>query len=251
MFAEIIAIMWKEWRQLLQRAGGNLSVFVLRILFSLAIFTLIIPVTVKDGAIVDYSWNQIWITIPLIIVLGLISFSFAGERETHTLPTLLASPLSDRALVLGKMSLPVVYGSICPLIVSLCLLVRINIFNSHSDLILYSSESFISGILTSLLVAIFIATLGVYTSMKAPTIRQAQTSLLLTTFIVILLPAILLVITGILIPNNIRQNLLAISQNLNSPTVTAISLLFFAIFDLMLIVLLLKWFDRDRLLTVN
>ena len=251
MFAEIIAIMWKEWRQLLQRAGGNLSVFVLRMLFSLAIFTLIIPVTVKDGAIVDYSWNQIWITIPLIIVLGLISFSFAGERETHTLPTLLASPLSDRALVLGKMSLPVVYGSICPLIVSLCLLVRINIFNSHSDLILYSSESFISGILTSLLVAILIATLGVYTSMKAPTIRQAQTSLLLTTFIVIFLPAILLVITGILIPNNIRQNLLAISQNLNSPTVTAISLLFFAIFDLMLIVLLLKWFDRDRLLTVN
>ncbi len=251
MFAEIVAIVWKEWRQLLQRAGGNLSLFILRMMFVFVLFAGLTKVTVENGAIADYSWEQIWITIPLVIVLGLISFSFAGERETHTLPTLLASPLSDRALVLGKISFPVIYGFSCSLIVSLCLLVKVNILHDKGELLFYSLESFVSGILTSLLVAIFIATLGVYRSACAPTIRQAQTSLLLTVFIVILLPGILLIASSFLIPQGIRQNLLVLSQGLNSSTMTAISLLGFAIFDLILIVLLLKWFDRDKLLTVN
>jgi len=251
VFAEIAAIMWKEWRQLLQRTGGKVWVFVLRILLSFVFIALIIPVEIENGAIVDYSWNLVWVTMPSVIVLGLVSFSFAGERETHTLPTLLASPLSDRALVLGKIGFPVIYGFVCSLIISLCLLLKINIVSDSRELILYSQESLISGLLTSWLVATFVGTLGVYTSMKAPTIRQAQTSLVLTMLVVILLPLISFVASAFLIPQDIKTNLIEFVAGLNSSTAIVIILLGLAVFDLILIFLVLKWFDRDKLLTVN
>ncbi len=251
MFAEIAAIMWKEWRQLLQRTGGNLLVFTIRIVLSFSFIALIIPLEVNDGAIVDYSWNLVWITMPLAVVFGLVGFSFAGERETHTLPTLLASPLSDRALVLGKVAFPVTYAVFSSLIISLCLLVKANILNGNNGLILYAPESFYSGIITSFLLATFIATLGVYRSACAPTIRQAQTSLLLTVAIAVFLPLILFVATGFLLPQNIKQNLITSLESLNSFNMTAISLLALACVDLIAIFLVMKWFDRDRLLTVN
>ncbi|MGF1490083.1 MAG: ABC transporter permease [Prochloraceae cyanobacterium] len=251
MFAEIAAIMWKEWRQLLQRTGGKVWVFVLRILLSFVFIALIIPVEIENGAIVDYSWNLVWVTMPSVIVLGLVSFSFAGERETHTLPTLLASPLSDRALVLGKIGFPVIYGFVCSLIITLCLLVKINIVSESKELILYSQASFVSGLLTSWLVATFVGTLGVYTSMKSPTIRQAQTSLVLTMLVVAFLPLISFVASAFLIPQDIKTNIIEFVAGLNSSTVIVIILLGLAVFDLILIFLVLKWFDRDKLLTVN
>ena len=40
--------------------------------------------------------------MPVMLVGLTIADSFAGERERHTLPTLLASRLSDRAILIGK-----------------------------------------------------------------------------------------------------------------------------------------------------
>jgi len=48
--------------------------------------------------------------LPLLLVGALVADSFAGERERKTLETLLASRLSDRAILLGKIAALVSYG---------------------------------------------------------------------------------------------------------------------------------------------
>ena len=50
----------------------------------------------------------------------MIADSFAGERERHTLETLLASRLSDRAILFGKIAACIAYGW---LMAMLCVLV--------------------------------------------------------------------------------------------------------------------------------
>lgn len=45
-----------------------------------------------------------WATLPLILCGVMITDSIAGERERQTLETLLASRLSDRAIMLGKVA---------------------------------------------------------------------------------------------------------------------------------------------------
>lgn len=255
MLAEISAVMWKEWRQFLQRAGGNFSVFVLRMGLFFAIFASVIPANIEDGEIMGGYWGQIWISVPSIIVMGLIPFSFAGERETRTLPTLLATPLSNGALILGKMGLPVIYGLICGVVISVCLLFKVNILSDRSELVLYTPQSFISGVLTCLLVAILLSTIGIYHSMRAATIRQAQTSIVLTIFLLFFLPtilfSILIVAIGLIIPDEIKQNIVAYTQLLSPLATNALFLLGFAILDAVLITLLIKWFKRDKLMTVN
>ena len=42
-----------------------------------------------------------------MMVSSLVADSFAGERERHTLETLLASRLPDRAILAGKLLVPV------------------------------------------------------------------------------------------------------------------------------------------------
>ena len=60
---------------------------------------------------VDGAWSLVTcIVIPLILVGIVIPQSFAGERERHTLETLLASRLPDRAIPWGKVLLAVAYG---------------------------------------------------------------------------------------------------------------------------------------------
>lgn len=47
---------------------------------------------------------------PLVLTLTMVADSFAGERERHALETLLASRLSDRAILLGEAAALTSYG---------------------------------------------------------------------------------------------------------------------------------------------
>ncbi len=176
MTADILTVAWKEvleFRdQLLRLKRGGVSALV--VLLMLGIFT-------------PLQMGPLWLTSPLMLaywpllssgmVSTLIADAFAGERERHTLETLLASRLSDRSILLGKVLAAILYGLV------------FTFANITVGIITLSLKHFGDGIQSPPLVHIAymlvlvtlacstLAGIGVFISLKAATVRQAQQTL--------------------------------------------------------------------------
>ena len=126
--------------------------------------------------------------IPVLLVAMLIPNSFAGERERHTLETLLASRLPDWAILFGKVAIAVVFSWGVTLFLLLISLVTINILYGAGTLILFKPMVALAGLALSLLLAMFSAGVGVLISLKSNTTQEATQKLIA----ILLLPPILM-----------------------------------------------------------
>jgi ABC-2 type transport system permease protein len=117
-----------------------------------------------------------------------IADSFAGERERHTLETLLASRLSDRAILFGKAGAAVGYGAGLTWISLLLGLVTANLVHGQGRLLMYSLPVGAGIIALSLLGAGLAAGAGVLISLRAPSVRQAQQTLSFTIMLLLFVP---------------------------------------------------------------
>ncbi|MCC6929181.1 MAG: ABC transporter permease [Gemmatimonadaceae bacterium] len=173
MIHDVLTVARKEWLeildQLLRFKRGGWSVLVV-ILFL--------------GVISPLQLGASWLTSPLMffywpllttsMTSTLIADSIAGERERHTLETLLASRLPDAAIVMGKILAAVLYGFTFATI-NLAIgwiVVNVRHFEGH---LLTMPLSRIAAVF-SLIAAgsFFIAGIGVFVSLRAATVRQAQ-----------------------------------------------------------------------------
>lgn len=152
------------------------------------------------GVISPLQMGTSWLTSPLMffywpllttsMTSTLIADAIAGERERHTLETLLSTRLSDTAIILGKILAAVMYGAA---FASTNLLIGWGVVNlKHGNGVLLTIPLFRLAALFALILAgsFFIAGIGVFVSLRAATVRQAQ-----QTFGVILL---LLMMTPVL-----------------------------------------------------
>jgi ABC-2 type transport system permease protein len=180
VIADIWTVIVKEWREYLAGpgAGGGRGVVAALLLIGIAsilwplqmgraLFTSATPIIV-DG-----------VFLPYIILQTIIADSFAGERERHTLETLLASRLSDRAILFGKVGAAVAYGSAAGLIGALTQAVVANLSpkNVNVGLAFYPVGSIVAIIALALLMSLLTASVGCLVSLRAATTRQAQLSL--------------------------------------------------------------------------
>ena len=106
-----------------------------------------------------------------------------GERERHTLETLLASRLSDQAILLGKISASVSYVWVATQLVFAIALIPVNIINWNGKLLFYKPEVLVGGMVLSFLLACLMSDIGVLVSLRAGTAKQAQQTLGLSVFI--------------------------------------------------------------------
>src|SRR5512146_2273386 len=100
MIGDVLTMMWKETKLLQQGSGrGRLwpLIFVL-------VFGAIVPIQAGPAYVHTPIGVAFWMLIPPMLVSTWAADSFAGERERHTLETLLASRLSDRAILFGKIA---------------------------------------------------------------------------------------------------------------------------------------------------
>lgn len=173
MIGDILTVTRKEWLeifdQLLRFKRGGWSV-ILVILFL--------------GVVSPLQMGREWLTSPLMffywplltssMTSTLIADSVAGERERHTLETLLASRLSDSAILLGKILAAVLYGyafSLTNLVIGWLV---VNVQNWEGVIITFPMARLLSLVALIGAVALFISGLGVFVSLRAPTVRQAQ-----------------------------------------------------------------------------
>jgi ABC-2 type transport system permease protein len=173
--------------------------------------------------------------------------SFAGERERHTLATLLASRLPDRAILLGKLGLSVAYGWATTLIILLVSMVAVNVMHWNGRILFYKPGIALAHMAVSLLMAGLVAGLGTLISLRSATVQGAQQAL----FGALLIPLSLLQLVPMLllsvVPNG-RAHLRAILAAAGSPPVIVAVLVLWLAVDVALLVAAVACFRRARLI---
>lgn len=181
MLDDILTVMWKE-RKSLFRFRGSRSRFLLTVMAPV-LFAIVFP----------WQWGPDWVhEIPSILLSAIIAVllvgmtipeSFAGERERHTLNTLLTSKLPDRAILFGKMAVSIALAWGVTVVVLLLSLVTVNIAHYDGELLLYTPAIAIGDLVLSFLMATLFASAGVLISMRSETVQQAA-QLLMAIFLV-------------------------------------------------------------------
>ncbi len=102
-----------DWRLVLRKELGDLVGRVgrgtlTRTLVVVAVFGLLIPSTFEDTANLPAFFAIFMAFLPARLVA---IDALAGERERGTLEVLLASPVSDRGIALGKIAAATIYGA--------------------------------------------------------------------------------------------------------------------------------------------
>jgi ABC-2 type transport system permease protein len=188
MITDLLTMMWKEWKEMLLQHGGIRSGILPMVIVPLGLLGVLLPWQMGRAWVESPLALVVWAWMPLMLMASLIADSFAGERERHTLETLLASRLPDRAILFGKVCAVVSYGwGLTMLGVSMGLL-TVNLVHGRGELLLYSWKFILGIIALSWLGAWLAAGAGVLVSLRAATVRQAQQVLMLAIMLLLFVP---------------------------------------------------------------
>lgn len=246
MNKDTLTVVWKESKGLLHHRGSRVR----------AVLTLIVPV-ISIAIVLPLMMGPDWlasgwslmasVAFPLVVVGMTIPDSFAGERERHTLATLLASRLPDQAILLGKLGLSVSYGWAMTMVVLLVSMVVVNVVHWDGRVMCYRPGIALAHVAVSLLMSGFVAGLGVLISLRAATVQGAQQTL----FGVLLVPLSLLQLAPMVllsvVPNG-RALFGALLQTISSPPVIAAVLVLWLAVDAALLAAAVARFRRARLI---
>jgi len=243
MIADMWTVAWKEYKELLSRdgilRGGKFS-----ILLFLGVFGVFLPW--QFGR----EWGQspillaYWVWVPLLLVTSTIADSFAGERERHTLESLLATRLSDRAILFGKFTAAVTYGWGLTMISLLLGLITVNLTHASGQLFLYPPDIGLAAVTAGLLASGLAAGIGIFVSLRAATVKQAQQTLSIAIMMLVLGPVLVMQV----LPDEPKSELFRTLQDTDLAYVVLLVGVFLAVLDVALVAAAMTRFRRARLI---
>ncbi len=210
------------------------------------------------GVYVPWDAGEYWLIGPppiigatalaILAVVLTIPDSIAGERERHTLETLLASRLPDRAIVLGKLGFSFGLASTIAISVLVLGLITFNLAHWDGSFATYELWTGLAAVTFSILLALLGAGVGVSVSLRAASAQEAQQTLTMLMF----LPPTFLGITAMLLGRRTSESggiaeLMSRWDPVHVGFVLAVALL---IVDVIVIVSAIKRFERTRLIQV-
>lgn len=237
---DIGTVFWKEWREILTWGGtrGKLGVIVISVVFGI-----VFPLQAGHTWVSNPIFLLFWVFMPFFMVSATIVDAFAGERERHTLETLLASRLKDGAILLGKAIASATYGLALTWLNLLISLITVNIAFGASGLLFYSLPVIVAIIVFSSLGSFFAASVGILISLRAATVRQAQQTLSIAMLLFLFIP----IITSRLLPSADSAQLAQMIESVRLlPTALVAGTVLLAA-DVLLLLTALARFKRARL----
>jgi ABC-2 type transport system permease protein len=234
--SDIGTIVWKEWRDSIF-PGGKMEFF--RPLVFIAFLGIIVPlIDRQEWLTLSTAMGLASVFFPYFYILNYIGDTFAGERERHTLETLLASRISDRAILWGKVISTVSYIWGMTVIASLLGLVVVNLAKGPGPLMFYTPVSgWLAVLIASMLACLLAASGGILVSLHSATTRQAQQTLLLGS---LALFVVIYLVVRALPPQ--------LFLGMSSPQMFLIAMLVMAILDAVLLGISMASFHRSRLI---
>lgn len=174
--------MWEYWQMRGSKAPWKGHLFAI-ILFS-------IWPAMSGPMLMNSPWcSLMWAWIVTIMTMPYVADSFAGERERHTMDTLLSSRLSDRAIVVGKL----LSASLCSWVTGMASLplsvLLANAFSRNHAVHLHPTVWFTAPIL-ALSLAFMVAGYTSILVVKAVTVKQATQTASYGSIFMIIIPVL-------------------------------------------------------------
>ena len=181
---DIWTMIWKETKDSLLQGGWSA---LIRPLLLIGILGIVFPwrLGLQWLALTPLAMGLV-LYIPFIVILSFVGDAIAGERERHTLETLLASRMPDRAILLGKIIVTVGYAWGTALIGLLLGLIVANLLKGQGSWEFYTHvDLFLEALALSLLAGLLGVSGGVLISLRSATVRQAQQILSVGTLVLV------------------------------------------------------------------
>ena len=179
--SDILTMMWKESKDVFFQGGWR---WLIRPLIVIGIIGVVFPLHFGPQWVDLTPLGMLLLLwVPFYLIISFIGDVIAGERERHTLETLLASRMPDRAILLGKVVTTVLYAWGMGVLSLLLGLVVVNLFRTQGNWMFYPLDLFVDAIVLSLLVSVLGASAGVLISLRVSTVRQAQQILSIGTIV--------------------------------------------------------------------
>ena len=194
MIRDLWTVTHKEWLEILDqflrfRRGGW------TILLVMAFLGIFVPLQLGPGWMNFPAMFFYWPFLTASMTSTIVSDAVAGERERHTLETLLATRLSDSAILLGKVLAAVMYGYAFALSnLGLGLATVHARWGAQAETMSLSRFVALMALIGSS--ATCLSGLGVFVSLRAATVRQAQQLFGVVLLLVTMIPLATLQLLG-------------------------------------------------------
>jgi ABC-2 type transport system permease protein len=245
MIADIWTVVWKEYREIFRGPGSRFNTLVM--VGTTGLIGILMPLQQGVGFVTSPATLLYCFWIASTVVPSIVADSFAGERERHTLETLLAGRLSDRGILFGKQCAIVLYAWALTILCLLLGLVMVNLQAGKGHLLLFPAWLALSLVTLSLLASWLFAGLGVLVSLRSPTVQKAQ-QILATVTLLPILPLVALVLVMGDVKFGALLAGLASRMPSNMPVLVGIAVLVLLLAGLALAWLSLRRFQRARLI---
>lgn len=246
LLADAWTVMRKELYELLaprSRANGGIVIVAIVV----ALMGVMLPLQVGPHW-TEHPWLlQLWAWLPIFLAAIVITDSIAGERERHTLETLLASPLPDQAILLGKMGGAVLYGWGLVFLSVVTSVLTISLIYPAEQLAIYSPVQMIGGGLLSLLASILSTSFSVLVSLRASSVRQAQQIVVATLVLIFFLTVVALPLGLTRLPAGWQTGATTILNAFNNLSALVAIAVALALANAALLFVANLWFQRNRL----
>ena len=246
MITDILTVMWKD-RKGLMRQGGSRARGAANQLIVVAMLAVIFPIQMGSDWFSHSLTLVAAFVIPMLAVGITVPESFAGERERHTLETLLASRLPDRAILFWKVGLAIIYGwgmAVASLLLSA---VVANAVGWKGQAMFYTPPILLANLGISLLASGLTAGLGVLISLRSATAMGATQALMMF----LLVPIMILQIVPLLLLTVVPNGMAIFQRLLKSLDFTQVMLVLAAVLlvvDVALLLAAMARFRRARLI---
>lgn len=243
MIKDIFTVARKDLKEILTNRGTTRS-GALYLLIVIGVMGIVMPLQSGRDWLTKPIIPLVWSWFPILLVISVITDSFAGERERNTLETLLASRLSDRAILFGKISASVFYGWGIGMLSNLVAAVTVNVSDPGPKFQFYDPVVYILIVVIPLLLGLLMSSLGVLVSLNAPTARAAYQRLSLVMLAVVFLPTLLVNFGG----EKLKQFMEGSLKDINLIQTGIVAGIVVLLLNVLLIWIALQRFKRSKLI---
>jgi ABC-2 type transport system permease protein len=245
VIGDLRTMFWKEWRSLVSgpaRRQMGLTAGILAVLWAV-----LFPIQMGRHWVTDaVPLVIVSVALPMAVAGVVVPDAFAGERERHTLPTLLASRLPDRAILYGKLGFGVLVGWLSLPLVLAVSLVTVNVWAGRGEPLLYDPVMLLFLLALGMLIAVLTGGIGIFVSLRARTAQEAQQ----LTLVGLMVPLMILgfALTMALADRELARSVLETLSRIDAGLVALGAMAIIVVLDVFVVAAADRRFRRGRLM---